>query len=80
MTTTSVSIDPTKVLFAALNKAGLNTLSLPDKSGKPSGRLLLDFGRGDCRRVRAIDHESDRASIGSDGEAVYPRREFVPGE
>jgi hypothetical protein len=30
--------------------------------------------------VRAVDHEPDRASQRADGEAVYPGREFVPGE
>ncbi len=36
--------------------------------------------RGDCRSVGAVDHEPDRASLGSDGTALYPGWEFVPGE
>jgi Carboxypeptidase regulatory-like domain len=33
-----------------------------------------------CRGFRTLDHGSDWASLGSDGEAVHKRRQFVQGE
>ena len=35
---------------------------------------------GDCGSVGAVDHEPDRASVGSDGTALHPGWELVPGE
>jgi hypothetical protein len=35
---------------------------------------------GHCRGFGTVDNESDRASVGSSGQAVYPGWELVPGE
>jgi hypothetical protein len=37
-------------------------------------------GCRDRRRVGAVHHERDRASVGSDGAAIYQGGELVPGE
>ena len=38
------------------------------------------YERGNSRSFGAVDHEPDRASLRSDGEALYQGREPVPGE
>jgi hypothetical protein len=38
------------------------------------------YERRDCGRVRAVDHEPDRAQVGSDGAPVHQGREPVQGE
>ena len=50
----------------------------PAGEGIPPGRARHQ--RRDRWGIGAVDHERDRASIGSDGEAVYSGREIVPRE
>ena len=69
-------IDVARVVKKLAERAGLD-------SAKYAGHSLRAghaTSRGDRGRVGAVHHESDRASVGSDGAALYPGREPVPGE
>ena len=69
-------IDVARVVKKLAVRAGLDASEV--RGPFTPGRAR--YQRGDCGRVRTVDHEPDRASERADGAALHSGWEFVPGE
>jgi hypothetical protein len=66
-------IDVARVVKKLADRTGLD-------AAKYAGHSLRAAQRSNRRRFRALYYAPDRASLGSDGEAVHPGRKSVPGK
>ena len=69
-------IDVARVVKKLAERAGLDAAKYAGHSLRAGHATSC----GHCGRFGAVHHEPDRASVGSDGAAVYPGWQSVPGE